>query len=96
MALEKAVFGKARVRNLVWGFMFLLLAVFVIVYAYAYASGLAGDEGYVILIPEGLAFITCIILFLGFWAGYEIGRYVEMEFGKRREKSKETCIKMGR
>lgn len=67
--------------------LLLLLTVGLILFVYGYLSGMASSEGDIILKRDGISgLFTALlgILFLGVWSGYEIGRYVEMEFSKRR------------
>jgi len=92
--LEKYLFGEARVRNLVFGIVLVFLAITLILFAYGGLlgrfSGLDGAE-VVVTDPHGfvsnLLLILSLLLFLGVWGGFEIGRYAQTEFTKRRKKS---------
>lgn len=61
---------------------------FWIVYLYAYVSGLEVNGDRIILRDiSGLTVLHFGILFFGVLGGFEIGRYVQTEFAKRRKKS---------
>jgi len=88
--MQKYVFGKASLKNLIWGIISLFIAVVLIVWLYSYLNGMVstlGAEEHLTMKPEGiigLLYFGFGILFFGLLGGYEIGRYVEMEFSKRR------------
>jgi hypothetical protein len=88
--MQKYVFGKASLKNLIWGIICLFIAVVLIVWVYSYLNGMVstlGAEEYLTMKPKGvigLLYFGFGILFFGLLGGYEIGRYVEMEFSKRR------------
>ena len=88
--MQKYVFGKASLRNLIWGIICLFIAIVLIVWVYSYLNGMVstlGAEEYLTMKPEGvigLLYFGFGILFFGLLGGYEIGRYAEMEFSKRR------------
>ena len=85
--MQKYIFGKASLKNLVLGMLLLLSTVGLILFVYGYLSGMASSGGDIILKRDGVSGLFAAllgILFLGVWGGYEIGRYVEMEFSKRR------------
>jgi hypothetical protein len=81
--MKSALFGEARLRNLIMGLITLFSAIAMILFTHGYTSGMA-PGGEIIIVSEGLIILMLCMLILGLMAGYEIGRYVEMEFGKRR------------
>jgi hypothetical protein len=97
--MQKYIFGKAGLKNLIYGIIFLFIAVVLIVWVYSYLNGMVstlGAEEYITMKPEGvigLFYFGFGILFFGSMGGYEIGRYVEMEFSKRRTET--TTKKLG-
>ena len=93
-SLRKSVYGEARVRNLLFGIILVVLAIIFIGYFFGALWGV-GREGDRIVISnfgqwtQGLALIIGGIFALGIFGGLQIGRYVEAEFGKKK-KSFET------
>lgn len=86
---EKHIYGEAGVGNLVLGILLVIIALLIIVYMYAYVSGLeASGEGMLVLRDiSGLTMLNLGTLFFGVVGGFEIGRYVQTEFTKRRKQS---------
>lgn len=87
--LEKYVFGEAGVNNLILGIFIMAMAVSVILFMYGYLSGMASHEnGQIVLATEGISglpLIMLLVLVFGIISGYEIGRYVQTQFTKRRK-----------
>ena len=88
--MQRYIYGKASLKNLILGIICLFIAIVLIIFAYSYLAGMtatlgAGED--IILKPEGitgLLYFNFAILFFGLWGGFQVGRYVEMEFSKRR------------
>ena len=94
--VEKYAFGEARVRNLVFGIILVFGAIALVLFVYGALLGkFSGVDGAEVVItdPEGfvsgLVAILLLILFLGVGGGFEIGRYVQTEFTKRRKERQE-------
>lgn len=82
------MFGEGKVRNLITGIIVLFVAIALILWTYGFLSGMATSEGDIVMTREGIRnvpIIMLVILFFGLWGGFEIGRYVQTEFTKRRE-----------
>ena len=91
--LEKYVFGEAGVWNLLFGVILVFTAIGSILFIYGMVlgklSGLEEAEVVVVTDPEGFLFLLKVvlaILFLGVWGGFEVGRYVQTEFTKRKSR----------
>ena len=87
--LEKYFFGEAGVKNLIQGMILIFIALGLILFAYGGVLGKpAGEEIVIAMTPEQYAstmlLIWLAILFFGVWGGFEIGRYVQTEFTKKR------------
>jgi len=64
-----------------------LTALSIVLFLYGYISGLARSGEDIIVKLEGwngLFIGMFFLILLASWGGYEIGRYAEMEFSKRR------------
>lgn len=87
--LDKYVFGEAGVSNLLLGVILIVVALGLILYGYGYLSGMASGEGNIVLTTEGISGLPLamfLLLVLGIVGGYEIGRYVQTQFTKRRKR----------
>jgi len=85
--LKRKLFKEAGVRNLITGIISLFVAIVFIIWVYSYLTGMVSGGGDLIMKREGiigLLYFGFGILFFGLLGGFEIGRYVEMEFSKRR------------
>lgn len=84
---EKHIYGEAGVPHLVFGIFCVVVAVILIVFGYAYLIGLeASGEGEIILKDIlGVTAWNIGTLLFGVVGGFEIGRYVQTEFAKRRK-----------
>jgi hypothetical protein len=84
--MQKYIYGKASLKNLISGIVLLMFIFGALLFVYGYISGFAHGED-IIVKREGwnglFIAIFCVIL-LTLWSGFEIGRYAEMEFSKRR------------
>jgi|YelNatPaOPRAMG01_1025707.scaffolds.fasta_scaffold213939_1 hypothetical protein len=84
--MQKYIYGKASLKNLISGVVLLMFIFGSLLFVYGYISGFARGED-IIVKREGwnglFIAIFCMIL-LTLWSGFEIGRYAEMEFSKRR------------
>lgn len=79
--------SKTSLKNLILGIVCVFLAVIVILFSYGYVSGLVSEGGDIIIKREGISSmfeVIGVILLLGLAGGFEIGRYAEMEFNKRK------------
>ena len=86
------MFGEAGVRNLVFGMILVFIAVGLILFGYGGLSGKpSGDQIVFDMTLEQftstMLAIWFAILFFGVLGGFEIGRYVQTEFTKRRTSS---------
>jgi hypothetical protein len=85
--MQKYIFGKASLRNLIMGILSVLIALSFVLFLYGYISGLARSGEDIIINPRGwngLFLAIFGLMMLAFLGGWEIGRYAEMEFSKRR------------
>ena len=87
--MEKFIFGDAGVINLVSGMLFIFVAIGLIAFAYGGMMGKpSGDQIIINMTLEKYAstmlLIWLVILLFGIIGGFEIGRYVQTEFTKRR------------
>jgi hypothetical protein len=84
--MQKYIYGKASLKNLIFGIILLMFIFGVLLFVYGYVSGFTYGED-IIVKREGwnglFIAIFCMIL-LTLWSGFEIRRYAEMEFSKRR------------
>ena len=90
---EKYIYGEAGVSHLVLGLILIFVALALIILLYGVTSSSpSGDIIILDMSPEeyssGLVGLGLAILFFGVWGGFEIGRYVQSEFSKRRTPNK--------
>lgn len=89
--LAEYLFGEAGVINLVGGIIRVSIAVVIILSAYALVlERAAGDQIFIRATLErtNTMLLAClVILFLGVWGGFEVGRYVQTELNKRRTRT---------
>ena len=85
-AKQKLYWSEAGVRHLVSGIIGIFSIVILIIFAYGYISGMAstGDIGIKREGINALFVIMFLVLLIGVASGFEIGRYVQTEFTKRR------------
>jgi len=87
--MEKYLFGEAGTLNLVGGIIRIFIAVVIILSAYGLILERApGDQIFIRATIERtflMLVASLAVLFLGTWGGYEIGRYIQTQFNKRRE-----------
>lgn len=95
---EKHIFGKAGVKDLILGLFFLFLAFVAMFLYYGILLGQFTDlEGETVVLndPENFPNLMLAIFFLftgcGATGGYHLGRYIEVEFAKRRKQT--TLVK---
>jgi len=88
--LEKYVYGEASTKNLIFGLICVFIAIVLVIWVYTYVSGMASGGEDIVMKHEGiigLLYYGFGVLFFGLIGGFEIGRYVQTEFTKRRTRT---------
>lgn len=86
--LDKYVFGEAGVSNLLLGVILICGALSLMLYMWAALSGIVSGEFDIVGETEGISnfyLAMLLLVVLSIVGGYEIGRYVQTEFTKRRK-----------
>ena len=89
---EKYFYSEAGIWNLLFGLICFFIAVGLVIFGYSELGGIAaGEQVFFNMTAENfsstlLAIFLGILLF-GIIGGYEIGRYVQTIFNKRRRES---------
>jgi uncharacterized membrane protein len=83
--------GKPRLPLFFIGLLCVIFALVLVLYLYSYTAGLASHGGYTILESNQVAplfVFMAVIVLLGTYGGYEIGRFIEAQ-GKKKTLSHE-------
>ena len=89
---EKYIYGEAGISDLVLGLISIFMALGTIIFAYGGMLGKQSGDQIVfdMTLEKFSSTILTIwlgILFFGIIGGFEIGKYIQTEFNKRKRKS---------
>ena len=89
---EKYIYSEAGIWNLLFGLICFFIAVGLVIFGYGELSGIAAGEQVIFNMTAEIFSSTILTIFLGILlfgilGGYEIGRYIQTIFTKRRRKS---------